>query len=59
MKSARRDPARSGRPPDVAPPHPFEVIGTATADAGLLTLDGEPVDTSGWDPYAGWDGVSG
>ena len=43
----------------VVPPPPFEVIGTATADAGRLTLDGEPVDTSGWDPYAGWDGVSG
>ena len=46
-------------PSDAAPPHPFEVIGTATADAGRLTLDGEPVDTRGWDPYAGWDGVSG
>ena len=46
-------------PPDVVPPHPFEVVGVATADAGRLTLDGEPVDTSGWDPYAGWDGVAG
>lgn len=46
-------------PPGVVPPHPFEVIGTANADAGRLTLDGAPVDTSGWDPYAGWDGVSG
>lgn len=46
-------------PPGVVPPHPFEVIGTANADAGSLTLDGAPVDTSGWDPYAGWDGVSG
>ncbi len=46
-------------PPDAALPHSFEAIGTATAVAGLLTLDGEPVDTSGWDPYAGWDGVAG
>lgn len=46
-------------PARVVPPHPFEVIGVANADAGRLTLDGEPVDTSGWDPYAGWDGVSG
>ncbi|MBM7505079.1 thiamine-phosphate kinase [Agromyces aurantiacus] len=46
-------------PPGVVPPHPFEAIGTANADAGRLTLDGEPVDTSGWDPYAGWDGVEG
>jgi thiamine-monophosphate kinase len=46
-------------PPDVAPPHPFEVIGVANGDAGVLTLDGEPVDTSGWDPYAGWDGATG
>jgi thiamine-monophosphate kinase len=46
-------------PADVAPPHPFEVVGVANADAGVLTLDGEPVDTSGWDPYAGWDGATG
>lgn len=46
-------------PPDVPPPHPFEVIGVATAEAGVLTLDGAPVDTAGWDPYAGWDGVGG
>jgi thiamine-monophosphate kinase len=46
-------------PANVAPPHPFEVIGVATADAGVLTLDGAPVDTSGWDPYAGWDGTGG
>ncbi|MGR0219433.1 thiamine-phosphate kinase [Agromyces sp. ZXT2-6] len=46
-------------PADVAPPHPFEVVGVANGDAGVLTLDGEPVDTSGWDPYAGWDGATG
>jgi thiamine-monophosphate kinase len=46
-------------PADVAPPHPFEVVGVANDDAGSLTLDGEPVDTSGWDPYAGWDGATG
>ncbi|MFE5671987.1 thiamine-phosphate kinase [Agromyces sp. NPDC056523] len=46
-------------PAGTALPHPFEVIGTTTPEAGRLTLDGTPVDTSGWDPYAGWDGVSG
>lgn len=46
-------------PAEVAPPHPFEVVGVANGDAGVLTVDGEPVDTSGWDPYAGWDGVTG
>jgi thiamine-monophosphate kinase len=40
-------------------PEPFDVIGRATDAAGVLTLDGAPFDASGWDPYSGWDGVSG
>ncbi|MGR2751459.1 thiamine-phosphate kinase [Agromyces arachidis] len=46
-------------PAETDPPHPFEAIGVATAHAGVLTLDGRPVDTTGWDPYSGWDGVAG
>jgi thiamine-monophosphate kinase len=46
-------------PAHVAPPHPFEVIALANDDAGVLTMDGAPVDTSGWDPYEGWDGATG
>ncbi|MFB9958416.1 thiamine-phosphate kinase [Agromyces bracchium] len=46
-------------PPGTVPPAPFEVIGVANGDAGRLTLDGAPVDTSGWDPYSGWDGAAG
>ncbi|GAA2025706.1 thiamine-phosphate kinase [Agromyces tropicus] len=46
-------------PPGTVPPRPFEVIGVVDGHAGRLTLDGEPVDTSGWDPYTGWDGGAG
>ncbi|WP_353828251.1 thiamine-phosphate kinase [Agromyces sp. SYSU T0242] len=46
-------------PPGTVPPAPFEVIGTVGGAAGRLTLDGAPVDTSGWDPYSGWDGGAG
>jgi thiamine-monophosphate kinase len=46
-------------PSDAAVPEPFDVIGRVTAETGVLTLDGEPFDGSGWDPYSGWDGVSG
>ena len=46
-------------PADAAVPEPFDVIGRVTAATGVLTLDGEPFDASGWDPYSGWDGVSG
>ncbi|RNB45450.1 thiamine-phosphate kinase, partial [Agromyces tardus] len=46
-------------PADAAVPEPFDVIGRVTAERGVLTLDGESFDASGWDPYSGWDGVSG
>ncbi|WP_400999174.1 thiamine-phosphate kinase [Agromyces sp. GXQ0307] len=46
-------------PPGTVPPAPFEVIGVVNGDAGRLTLDGAPVDTTGWDPYSGWDGAAG
>ncbi|WP_430645473.1 thiamine-phosphate kinase [Agromyces sp. GXS1127] len=46
-------------PRGTVPPAPFEVIGEVSGEAGRLTLDGEPVDTSGWDPYSGWDGGAG
>ncbi|MUN08538.1 thiamine-phosphate kinase [Agromyces luteolus] len=46
-------------PAGTTPPEPFEVVGVVNGDAGRLTLDGEPVDTSGWDPYSGWDGGTG
>lgn len=45
-------------PPGVALPGGFRPIGTVVAGAGV-TLDGRPVDASGWDPYAGWDGGAG
>ncbi|BDZ56113.1 hypothetical protein GCM10025870_31860 [Agromyces marinus] len=53
-------------PAGAVPPEPFQVVGSVVAGgggaavrAGLLTLDGEPVDTGGWDPYSGWDGIAG
>lgn len=45
-------------PPGVALPGGFRAIGNVVAGAGV-TLDGHPVDASGWDPYAGWDGGAG
>ncbi|GAA2461641.1 thiamine-phosphate kinase [Agromyces soli] len=40
-------------------PAPFEAIGRVVDAPGRLSLDGEPVEALGWDPYSGWDGRSG
>lgn len=45
-------------PPGVALPGGFRPIGRVLDGAGV-TVDGEPADASGWDPYRGWDGGSG
>ena len=46
-------------PAGTALPGGFKVIGEVVDGAGLR-VDGEPYDErSGWDPYAGWDGVAG
>ena len=39
-------------------PEGFIRIGR-TVPGDALTVDGHPVDLSGWDPYAGWDGAAG
>lgn len=46
-------------PPGTALPAPFERIGRVVDGHGRLTLDGEPVEALGWDPYSGWDGRAG
>ncbi|QCR45146.1 thiamine-phosphate kinase [Curtobacterium sp. SGAir0471] len=47
-------------PPDVVLPGGFRRLGTVVArgDADLVR-GGDPVPTSGWDPYADWDGAAG
>lgn len=46
-------------PAAVALPLGFRSIGRVVAGTGLL-VDGEPYhDRGGWDPYTGWDGLSG
>ncbi len=47
-------------PADVALPGGFRRIGVVVqrGEADLLRA-GEPVPTTGWDPYADWDGVAG
>jgi thiamine-monophosphate kinase len=47
-------------PADVALPGSFRRIGVVVqrGEADLLRA-GEPVPTTGWDPYADWDGVAG
>ena len=40
-------------------PGGFRAIGMVVAGAGVL-VDGEPyIESSGWDPYRGWDGAAG
>lgn len=39
-------------------PEGFARIGR-TVPGDALTVDGAPVDLSGWDPYAAWDGAAG
>ncbi|WIE77206.1 thiamine-phosphate kinase [Curtobacterium sp. MCSS17_007] len=47
-------------PPDVALPGGFRRVGVVVArgDADLVR-GGQPVPTTGWDPYADWDGAAG
>ena len=45
-------------PPGTALPGGFTRIGTVTADAGVISLDGSPHSQGGWDPYRGWDGAA-
>lgn len=40
-------------------PAPFEVVGRVVDAAGRLFVDGESVESLGWDPYSGWDGRTG
>ncbi|MET4783021.1 thiamine-phosphate kinase [Glaciihabitans sp. UYNi722] len=44
-------------PPDTELPAPFRQIGVCTADG--ITVDGEPYDPAGWDPYRDWSGGAG
>ncbi|WP_260233505.1 thiamine-phosphate kinase [Curtobacterium sp. PhB130] len=47
-------------PPDVALPGGFRAIGVVVPrGAADLVRGGVPVPTTGWDPYADWDGVAG
>jgi thiamine-monophosphate kinase len=46
-------------PPGVALPAGFRRLGTVTAQAGVVLVDGEPHEQGGWDPYLGWDGAVG
>jgi len=46
-------------PAGQTPPPPFERIGRVVDAPGRLSLDGEPVEALGWDPYSGWDGRAG
>jgi thiamine-monophosphate kinase len=46
-------------PPGARLPTGFRAIGAVVDGEGVL-VDGVPyLARSGWDPYAGWDGVSG
>jgi len=44
-------------PPGVALPSGFRRLGTVTAQAGEVLVDGAPRSQVGWDPYRGWDGA--
>jgi thiamine-monophosphate kinase len=46
-------------PPGAALPTGFRRLGTITAEAGVVLVDGEPHEQGGWDPYLGWDGAAG
>lgn len=46
-------------PPDANLPAGFRRIGTVTAAAGVVLVDGTPHNQGGWDPYRGWDGSAG
>jgi thiamine-monophosphate kinase len=46
-------------PPGTALPDGFRRLGTVTADAGVVLVDGVPHAQGGWDPYRGWDGAAG
>ncbi|MDB6426591.1 thiamine-phosphate kinase [Curtobacterium sp. 20TX0008] len=47
-------------PPGVTLPGGFRRIGAVVARGGAdLVRGGEPVPTTGWDPYADWDGAAG
>ena len=46
-------------PPGAELPAGFLAIGRVTNAAGLLLVDGEPREPTGWDPYRGWDGATG
>ncbi|MWB97684.1 thiamine-phosphate kinase [Agromyces seonyuensis] len=46
-------------PADAALPEGFERLGVVTSDAGVVSLDGRPIDPGGWDPFADWDGQAG
>jgi thiamine-monophosphate kinase len=47
-------------PPGVTLPGGFRRIGAVVARGGTdLVRGGEPVPTTGWDPYADWDGAAG
>ncbi len=49
--------------PDALLPEPFRVIGLVRALAAGgqpgITVDGQAHDHAGWDPYRGWDGLTG
>ncbi|GAB3122519.1 thiamine-phosphate kinase [Glaciibacter psychrotolerans] len=40
-------------------PSGFRALGTVTAGAGLILVDGKPHSQGGWDPYRGWNGAIG
>ncbi|MBB5641643.1 thiamine-phosphate kinase [Cryobacterium roopkundense] len=46
-------------PPEAVLPEGFRALGLVTADAGSVSVDGEPHAQGGWDPYRGWDGSVG
>jgi thiamine-monophosphate kinase len=47
-------------PPSTVLPGGFRRIGVVVGGpAGAVLADGDVVDPGGWDPYAGWDGVTG
>jgi thiamine-monophosphate kinase len=45
-------------PPEASLPAGFRQIGVCVAGSGL-TVDGQPHDSSGWDPYRDWAGLLG
>jgi thiamine-monophosphate kinase len=47
-------------PPGTSLPGGFRVVGVVVEEpVGVIRTDGRPVERSGWDPYAGWDGSAG